>query len=274
MSVWAIARVKDEADIICETVRQMAHHVDRQLIADNGSTDGTRELLEELAKELDLIVVADYDVGYYQERKMSALAEIVRRKGARWIVPYDADEVWRTTGRISALLDSLDPNVLCVEAQLLDHVATGQDPEGPPVERMGWRRTQAAPLRKVAVRAIRGLVIHQGNHSASFPGVIHPPTVTNALEVRHFPYRSVEQFVRKVRNGAAAYAATDLPEGVGSHWRGYGRILDERGEEGLAEVFHKWFWRDDPTAAIEIDGEAQAPLVFDPCPALKSSSPT
>ncbi len=269
MSVWAIARVKDEADIICDTVRHMAHHVDRQLVADNGSTDGTRELLERMADELDLVVVDDPDVGYYQERKMSALAEIARHKGARWIVPYDADEIWCTTGRMSRLLDGLDPSVLCVEAQLFDHVATGQDPGGPAIERIGWRRTAPAPLRKVAVRATRGLVIHQGNHSASFPGVPHPPTVTNVLEIRHFPYRSVEQFVRKVRNGAAAYAATDLSEGVGGHWRGYGRILDERGEDGLAEVFHKWFWRADPTAAIEIDGERQPPLVFDPCAALK-----
>lgn len=263
MTVVAITMVRDEADIIARTVGHMASRVDHVLVADNGSTDGTREILEQLD---GVTVLDDPEPGYFQSRKMTALAERARGEyGAEWIIPFDADEIWRAADGLRNTLGQLDPAVLVCEAPLFDHVATGEDPdETDPVLRLGWRRIEQAPLRKVAVRARHGLVIHQGNHSASFEGVNHPPTVTNALEVRHFPYRSAEQMVRKARNGAAAYAATDLPESVGGHWRGYGRILAEQGEAGIHEVFERWFWRERPSEPLLIEGERQPPLVYDP----------
>jgi len=140
-------------------------------------------------------------------------------------------------GTIRDGLAEMPDDVLVSEAALYDHVATGVDSaDENPVQRLTWRRASQAPLRKVAVRAVEGLVIHQGNHSAAFPGVRHPKTVTGLMCVHHFPYRSVEQFVSKVRNGAAAYAATDLPREAGAHWRQYGQILDEQGEAGIAEI--------------------------------------
>jgi hypothetical protein len=125
---------------------------------------------------------------------------------------------------------------------------------------MRWRRAVPAPLPKVAVRAVPGVVIHQGNHGATFPDSPVPPIIKHLLTIHHFPYRSPEQMIRKARNGAAAYAATDLPEEVGQHWRGYGRMSDEQ----ITEAFHKWYWREDPTVPVEIDGEQQSALVEDP----------
>lgn len=271
--VWAIAMVKDEADVIEHTVRRMLRQVDHVLMSDNGSTDGTREILRRISHELPLstlTIYSDPDPAYYQSRKMTTLAECAAAAGAKWVVPFDADEVWlpRDDRPIREILRDLPGNVLVAEAPLFDHVATARDPDDvvDPVARMGWRRPAPGPLRKVACRAVPGLTIHQGNHGATFDGVPHPPAVTTALEVRHFPYRSVEQFVSKVRNGAAAYAATDLPEEMGGHWRGYGRILDEHGEAGIAEIFHRWFWRAEPDKSLRIDDERQPPLEYDPCP--------
>ena len=104
---------------------------------------------------------------------------------------------------------------------------------------------------KVAARTRPAVTIHQGNHGAD-----HGERVDGRLIVRHFPYRSVEQFVSKVRNGAAAYAATDLPEHEGQHWRDYGRILQDGGPDALADVFRQWFWQAEPTRD----------LIFDPAP--------
>lgn len=254
MSVWAIGMVKDEGDIVRDTVCRMAKQVDHVLVADNGSTDDTREILTGIGAE----VVDDPEVAYHQSEKMSRLVARALAAGVEWLVPFDADEVHCCTGGLGGGLQQLPDEVLVSEAVLFDHVATAIDPQvDSPVERMGWRRDQPVPLRKVACRARRGMVIHQGNHGVTYPDIAHPPSITNLVQVRHFPYRSVRQFVRKVRNGAAAYAASDLPEDVGAHWRGYGRILNEKGVEGLAEVFREWFWSADP------DAEG---LMFDPCP--------
>lgn len=265
MKIIGITRVKDEIDVLPYVLELLQHEVDGFVLCDNNSTDGTREFLYAFQDicPLPVVVVDDPEVGYYQSRKMTDLAARAAAEGAEWVIPFDADEIWATDGRIADALGALPPEVLVVEASLHDHVATALDPDlKNPVARIGWRRTQQAPLRKVAIRAADhqgplGFVIHQGNHGASFPGVLHPPAVTNLLEVRHFPYRSAEQFIRKARNGAAAYAATDLPEDAGAHWRGYGRILDESGPDALAGVFREWFWSAQP----QLEN-----LVLDPAP--------
>ena len=261
--------VRDEADVIEPVIRHMQREVDHLIVADNGSKDGTREILESLGVE----VIDDPEIGYYQSRKMSALAQRAIEAGADWIVPFDADEVWAAKGgSLKDALALMPAEAHIAEASLFDHVATGIDPESDnPIVSMPWRRTAQAPLRKVAVRAIPGVVIHQGNHGASFPNVSHPLAVTGWIEVHHFPYRSTHQFIQKAKNGAEAYAATDLPETAGGHWRGYGRILAEQGEAACAAVFIKWFYRADPTQEIEIEGEVQPPLVMDPAPCASKS---
>lgn len=255
-SVFGISLIRDEVDIVEQTVRRMREQVDHVMVLDNGSRDGTREILEQLGVE----VFDDPDPAHYQSRKMSWLAQRAGERGAEWVVPFDADEAWRArNGTIKHALAALPPEILIAEATLFDHVATARDREdAPPLTRMVWRRVQPTPMRKVACRVRPGLVIHEGNHSASYPGVKHPPAALDALVVRHFPYRSADQFVKKVRNGAAALNATNLPEGIGKHWRDYGRLLDARGPEAIHEVFFGHFWSADP--------ENDERLVLDPCP--------
>lgn len=255
MTTFAISMVRDEADIVEQTVGWMATQVDHVIVADNGSKDGTREILEGLGVE----VVDDPEVGYYQSEKMTRLAHIAANRGARWVIPFDADELWYSPfGQIADALENR--REAAVAAPVFDHVASGIDPEGPPVEAIGWRRREQIPLPKMAVRPLLPVRIWQGNHGADWAdggeegqdnglGI-----VPGLLVVRHYPYRSAEQMVRKARNGAQAYAATDLPEEVGKHWRDYGRLSDEQ----IAETFYKWFWVQDP--------RVEPGYIYDPAP--------
>jgi glycosyltransferase involved in cell wall biosynthesis len=247
---WAVSMVKDEADIVGQTVAWMLTQVDKVLIADNGSTDGTRDILEGLAVD----IVDDAEVGYYQSSKTTALAQRAAEGGAAWVVPFDADEFWYSPfGRIADVLDA-HPAAAVLTAELYDHVATALDEDLPVLDRMVWRRRSATPLPKIACRPLLPVTIEQGNHGASYPA----GRIDGQLVVRHFPYRSAAQFVSKVRNGAAAYAATDLPHDQGQHWRDYGAILDAHGPGGVHEIFRTWFWSSDP--------ENDPSLIFDPCP--------
>lgn len=258
MSVVGISMVKDEADVIAGTLRHMADEVDHMVVADNGSADGTRAILNDLATVLPLTVVDDPETAYYQSAKMTALAEQAAADGAVWIVPFDADELWYSPhGRIADVLADVDADI--VHADLFNHFATGVDPVGDdPFRTMVWRQRQPGALPKVAVRWRAGSVIHQGNHGADVPG--GRPAVSGLLELRHFPYRSAAQFARKALNGAAAYAAADLPEDQGAHWRAYGLLADRYGPAVLGDVFRQHFWYLSPT---------DAGLMQDPAPYLR-----
>lgn len=250
MKIVAISMVKDEADIIEHTVSNMLNQVDEVWVLDNGSTDGTSDIL----RNLGVHVIHDPVVGYFQSKKMTELAYTIQ---ADWIVPFDADEYWCTKdGRtIKQTLSKITADYNAVEACLFDYVSTAQDPnEYNPTKRIKWRRRFKAPLSKVAFRPKDNFVINQGNHSVWHEqGTV---LLDDVLVVKHFPYRSADQFVSKVRNGSKAYTATDLPDSIGAHWRQYGYILESDGEEAVKHIYRTWFW----SLAPEID----ATLVYDP----------
>lgn len=258
MTTAAVMMVRDERDIIGGAVCHALSQVDAVYVLDHGSTDGTREILDALAVDLEVRVFTDWDRAYYQSQKMTALAEHAAADGFGFIVPIDADELWGCGDLpLRDVLPTLDCPVLA--ATLYDHVSTGVDPlERDPFRRMVWRRRAQGGLPKVAFRWEDGAVIAQGNHSVELPS--YPdgaPTATGAI-VHHFPVRSPEQFRTKVANGAAAYtAAADLPRDMGIHWRVWGEILDRHGEAGLQEVFDRHY-----AALSPLD----AGLVYDPAP--------
>jgi len=258
MATFGISMVRDEADVIAGTLQHMADEVDHLIVADNLSTDGTRDLLADLARQLPLTLVDDQVPGYYQSFKMSALADRAAAAGATWVVPFDADELWLSRfGRVREVLAELEHPVAA--AELTNHLRTAIDLDDPdPFVSMVWRQRDPAPLRKVAFRWEPGAVIAQGNHDVHLPG---GTSRVECLQVRHFPYRSAQQFTRKALNGAAAYrAAAGLSEQDGAHWRAYGEIAEREGPDRLADVFREHFWYLSPT---------DAGLVRDPAPYLR-----
>lgn len=244
-AVVAVTMVKNEADVIVDTITHMAGQVDHVIVSDNGSTDGTRELLEDLPCE----VLDDPDPAYWQSRKMSALAHYAaEHHGARWVVPFDADELWLAdTGTVAQALSSMP--VWVAPAWVFDHVRTDTDVPGPPMRSMQHRRRERTPLHKVAARFAPGMVIEMGNHQVTYPNRQVPSVGWDRLQVRHFPIRSVEQYIAKARQGSAALALTGLDYTTGQHWRDWDRLTDEQ----LADAFlDHWFFRhDDPRVVCD-----------------------
>jgi hypothetical protein len=239
--VWAVGIVRDEVDIVGTVITNLlAQGVERVVIADNLSVDGTAEVLEGLARSHPVTVLGDRLAAHYQAEKTTVLARAAAAAGAGWILPFDADEVWRIPGAVplgtedgaappgtddgavppgtvAQWLAGCDADV--VQVPVFNHVPTDGDDAGEadPVRRLRWRKTEPNRLHKVAFRAHPRARLHQGNH-----GVDRRGRRRRGLEIRHFPYRSEEQFVRKIRQGSAALAATELSAEVGKHWRGLG----------------------------------------------------
>jgi glycosyltransferase involved in cell wall biosynthesis len=254
-TVVAISMVRNEADIIRRNVLHTLYHVDHLIVADNGSTDGTRQILDDLATRYPIDVVDDPEVGYYQSRKMTALADRAAadyKNTDLWIMPVDGDEFWNVWDDPSIPIKEFIASPLCgdfvgdvIEAALFDYRPSGLDPAGTdPVETIQWCTTKPAALPKIMARYRPGMIIHQGNHGVTLPNELGERQTL--LRVNHFPYRSADQFVSKAVQGAAAYAQTDLPDDMGAHWRGYGRIHDTYGPNALKGVFGQYFWNMSP----------------------------
>jgi len=246
--IAAVTMVRDEADVIEHTIRHLlAHGVDRILIADNLSTDDTPAILASLAGEYprEVMLTTDTEPGYYQDRKMTNLTRRAGAWGADWVLPFDADEVWYPSGggTLAEFFETCESDI--VTGYGWDHIATHDDKPGDPFRSIVHRRDNPQSLPKVAFRAHPDASLHMGNHDVNRPGTRGP-----GLAYRHFQYRSLGQYVRKVRNGKEAYEASNMHWNYGTHWRIDGALSDD-------EIGGKW-----EAMCCEFD------LVADPAPVL------
>ena len=131
--LWAVGVVRDEVDVVGHTVRHLLRQgVDHVLLADNGSVDGTLELLETLAGEDARVHLArDAHPAHHQAEKVTYLAHTAWRHGARWVIPVDADELhFAADGTVADLLDELPHGIVHADFHHMVAVDAGA-PLGP-----------------------------------------------------------------------------------------------------------------------------------------------
>ena len=218
--VWAVSMVRNEVDIVGEVVRHLRRQgVDHVVISDHGSTDGTRELLEQLsADDPHVHLVLDVEPVFYQSEKITYLARRAWRAGADWVIPFDGDEFW--FARDVPVADFLRATGDDVVFGAFHHmVKTSPGVAGPDATYL-LDPVPAFPS-KVAFRSHPLAVVIPGNHDVARVG-----RRGHGLYVAHAQYRDPEQVARKLRQGMAAAGAT-LDPLMGEHWRDGARLDDE-----------------------------------------------
>jgi glycosyltransferase involved in cell wall biosynthesis len=227
----AISGVRNERDVIEAFVRHTTALVDHLIILDNGSTDGTREILASLVGEgLPITVKYSDSLGYSQSGWMTALMhEAAQDPEAEWILPLDADEF--LSANIRELLSpgsAARSRNRVTEITLRTYLPEGRSPSSinPVVGAHRFIVHATGPWgAKVIVPAEiarkPGVVLHQGNHHVfRNSSHIESEPAGDQFFLAHFPIRSVGQYSAKIAIGWLQYLATPgRPDKWGYHWR-------------------------------------------------------
>ncbi len=232
MRTVAVTRVLNEADVVETFVRHTAAHVDHHILLDNGSLDGTPDILLQLKAEGFNITLLKTSVPFHNEEKSNEFMfrSAVVKHGADWVSFLDADEfidIKQTGADFPSILDQVKSDIPCVRVFMANYVATNTDEafERLVTNRIRFRRA-VSNVPKVILRASllnRDVRIGNGNHGAYVDGGRACPWHDeHSLHLAHFPERSKPQAIAKYARGwARALAAGSRCTGAGTsgHYR-------------------------------------------------------
>ena len=236
--------VRDELEIIRENIDfHLKQGVDYIIATDNGSIDGTREILAEYAQQGVLTVIDEPGRDYFQSRWVTRMAHLAREEyGADWILNCDADEFWTSTvGDLKQELLNTKANMIVCSRRQMFYPHDAPTPQNI-FEDIRWRMAhplsmsrfiQSFPVEapycyfdlppKVLCRAVGLEEVAAGNHSANY--AIDSKECSSHVTFYHYSMRGFEHFVRKILVGGAAYANSDHDEALGWHWRRWYKMI-------------------------------------------------
>jgi len=275
--VYGVSMVRNEADLIrLNVLYHLASGIDRMLVVDNGSTDGTDEILQQLSLQHAEVRWSRDDGPFLPSRVMTKLAREAFEEGADWVVPVDADEFWHARGGdLRRVLENEEVGVLRAQAvnfiqrrsqresspdALIYMTRRTELPVGPPghaqslVESRKIAFVEKAYPQKCICRPTAEVKIETGHHSIS--GADGPTMRTERIVCLHAPMRSRAALVERVTSASRAAAAGRNP----NQGRNRRRLAALRDEKAIDEEWAANSYEDD---FLDVYGDKH-PVVFDP----------
>ena len=250
--------LRDNADVVEANLRyHLARGVDFVLVTDNGSRDGTVEILERYRDRGVAEIWHEHSPDFDQPAWVTRMARrAATEHAADWVINNDADELWwPKEGNLKQVFERIPAEYGRLVVSRTNFVARPDD-ERHPFERMTLREVRPRNverrlLPKTAHRGIPDIVVGHGCHNAYAPGLAVVPD-QDPIHVFHYSRRSFAQYEQRIRN-AAEIMKSD-PEDLGSNatasWReGYRHLRD-----GTLRDFYEASVVDDQAAQSRIAG--------------------
>jgi hypothetical protein len=256
MKVVMTLLVRDGADILEEHLAfHLAAGVDFVIAGDNGSTDGSTEILERYARDARLHRI-DVPDPFSQIDVVTRMARAAATDfGADWVINSDQDEFWWTrTGTLKEVLGAVPARFGSVRGMWRNFVAR---PEGPDsfAERMTIRTNKTThgphpfnPHFKTIHRASPDVEVGGGNHDVTGSGLI-PLFGWYPIDILHFPIRSLAQFESKFMRW---WQLTSVDGEASNPY--YNVVRDAHREGRIAELYEPFVVDDEQLARGLADG--------------------
>jgi hypothetical protein len=218
--------VRDEIDIIRENIDfHLRYGIENFVVTDNGSVDGTRDLLADFEKQLgrSFVIIDDVDPAYHQAARVNRMIQIAKQRfRPRWIISSDADEFWYPlSSRYDTELDGRKNILRCFWHNFLPRPGKSWQEFTDIGDMLGYHGGTGKLL--CLARGLLGM--YAGNHdSRSIPRVVADSA---NIRVYHYPVRSYQQFERKVVQGHRAATKAGFQESAAWHWRAYYQAWEE-----------------------------------------------
>ena len=219
--------VKDEADIIAASLSDARRWSDKIIVIDNGSTDGTWEIVQQLAATHPQVIPwMRYEGAFHIGLRAKAFKAFRHemKKGDWWNVRLDADEFY--PGDVRAFLASVPKHITTVKKESTDFVLTAEDLEALPFDRSFEQNrslfTHSLPIQRKERRFMRHSSLLAWCERWRYP---HPwgRVYEKGIPVHHYQYRSPGQMAKRfaVRQQAKAAGCGSFHHEQGESWKDY-----------------------------------------------------
>lgn len=257
MDFHGILVVRDEADIIENTLRHLDAWCDNVYVYDTGSIDGTWGIVRELRSELSSLNPLEREPVQFDDTVRAYVFNRVRDQfeNGDWVLRLDGDEFYEIPPP-EFVQRYLKPHETAVYNQTYEFGFTEKDLEA-------WHTDEGkggdAPERLQYFRTLDWAEprMFQYRSSMAWPedtsGPIHAGYVARCrIPVRHYPHRSPQQIQKRC---ALRSSLTDYMDDVFDHWQ------EDRWREFVAESGNLQKWTSDTQLEVQCDDSHTASSV-------------
>ena len=208
MKIYAICLVKNEVDVLARCLNSATAWAEKVIVYDNGSTDGTWELAQQLAQENPTIIAWKQDDKAFYEGLRGEAFDAFRhlaKEGDWWCFRLDADEFYPENPREQLQATPVKYHVVAKKS--IQYFVTHED-----IAEYDFTRLIPVnfdniryyhPKTYTEVRFFRHrqrLKWEPGRDMPRHMGIVSP----HMIKVQHFQFRSIPQMMERIETRAAA----------------------------------------------------------------------
>ncbi len=202
------ASENEEEDILETFIRHNLNYLDFLVLADNGSTDNSRKIINKLIREgLSLCVISESRLAHNQDYRITNLyRRVATSLFPEFIVPIDADELIQSPSKESFInsLQNIPKNGIGLypwktyipeptnTSHLLSNFKYRRKKENPQYFKIILRTSGSVNYQ---------LKINQGSHGVTNKNGEIPSVELSDICLAHFPIRSINQLFKRILLG-------------------------------------------------------------------------